>query len=1217
MADNPFLPPPPPPVAPRPRKQHPSHAMHVSELPVFPSSIPPPLAIAPSALPAHLQPRRPLAPTSPNVASTHLLAGAPSSATKPAPSSSSSSRPKKSASVSKARATIKPEDDPGYDSPSSAAAGGAFPDGAPQLDANGAPLFLAPDYTLNPAGPASSASTDFKCPQCDKVYRGKHARSIWRRHLQDKHGIPLSQQPRRTRWDNDANRPKSEEEKRARTLDSKRRWARKNRATKNGSGSAGQEPSVAGSVGTPASDDEFQQQQSYAGYGAAAGGEGDESADADSSFDATSVAGWSTEGAAAMNGLAGRSGSAGPAAAQQAGNPFYPYAPPAPPQTVVRKASHLDVAAAAAGGYAAGGGAGRHPSMRSAGSMPPGGYADDPRYAQAQDGHHLSHYSNSHSHYAGGGHSPSGTPGNASPFHPSSANPYSHPFSLPTLPPLGAGSGGAVEQPHYAPGGQPQPSLYDHHHPQHHPSARYDSHPPPSTLPHPHPHRPHDSLHPNPLNPLLAAPQTLRRPASNPNPALHPHPHPHHGAYDAPPPGGVILAGQPAPVARDYYGRLGAARGASPARVGGAAAGGLESPVKLGGGRAKPTSLTGAAVSLANGGSGANGSASASAGAAGANGKEHPREDAAGILLALKAGPSSPMGLSPAHSHSHLHAAVQSPVSNLRDRDTGDEDDDGEDERATEGDDEDEEHAEAEVRALMGVGAGAAGGALSRYQQQAHQHPQPSHSHSQQQQMRGGLIGAGGVPLVSPQKRRRSASPASFHHHHPHHSQRPPPPQHSAPMMASSSSSGGEGGSSTAAAHALLATAKKAHSTSSSSHPAGWSHASLTATPTPGGLMQSMMESSPAVRFGAGGGANGGGNGGAGESDGDGLGEDDDEGEAGHLRGVADEPFTSSSGGRHRRRRSESPSSGRRRGGAAASSSGASSSSQPQRGLHHHHPVGLTSELGDLDFHQSSSSSGGGPGGRMHPHHHHDPLRDVDAGAMPPPPPSAQAASAAAHLKTPAPAPRNGSAPAAVHDPSLLSSAARPSPHHHDPFLAHPTPSTGAGASGIPPASAAAIRTSSPPFGTYTGFLFSSPAHPQFSKTLGLASLPGPGVLSYTLGSSGVGGDTPAAATGKVARERQISAGSAVSLDGVLARSGVLETPVRGGGGGGGGGMALETDDEFEQHSRRDSVEEDEEDGDLGDDGRYEEDEDDEEEVESPERLSGSRRESTQEEEEE
>lgn len=42
----------------------------------------------------------------------------------------------------------------------------------------------------------------YPCPFCDKSYGGKHARSIWRRHLSNKHGIPLNLQPRRTRWDN-------------------------------------------------------------------------------------------------------------------------------------------------------------------------------------------------------------------------------------------------------------------------------------------------------------------------------------------------------------------------------------------------------------------------------------------------------------------------------------------------------------------------------------------------------------------------------------------------------------------------------------------------------------------------------------------------------------------------------------------------------------------------------------------------------------------------------------------------------------------------------------------------------------------------------------------------------------------------------------------------------------------------------------------------------
>lgn len=68
-----------------------------------------------------------------------------------------------------------------------------------------------------------------QCPHCPKSYSGKHARSIWRRHLQCKHEIPLSIQPRRTRWDGHANRPRNAEERRERMLESKRRWARKKR----------------------------------------------------------------------------------------------------------------------------------------------------------------------------------------------------------------------------------------------------------------------------------------------------------------------------------------------------------------------------------------------------------------------------------------------------------------------------------------------------------------------------------------------------------------------------------------------------------------------------------------------------------------------------------------------------------------------------------------------------------------------------------------------------------------------------------------------------------------------------------------------------------------------------------------------------------------------------------------------------------------------------
>ncbi|GAA6039688.1 hypothetical protein JCM8097_001351 [Rhodosporidiobolus ruineniae] len=1076
--------------------------MHVNELPIFPSSIPAPLAIAPAALPAHLQPRKPFAPSSPNLLSSARTA-TPSSASKPTATRSSkkATRPSKSASTSAAPSGA--EDDDG--------------DLKPNVDV---PLFLAPDYTLNPAGPASSTDTDFKCPQCDKVYRGKHARSIWRRHLQDKHGIPLSAQPRRTRWDNDANRPKSEEEKRARNLDSKRRWARKNRAEKTAkapavaaSTSSGPAPpgggaaSSAGSVGTPASDNEA----------------GDESADADSSFDATSVAGWGTEGAAAMNGLAGvsRAGSAplgGPAMVQReqpGSNPFYPYAAAAGPSHAgpsgIRKPgslAHLDPYGPGAGG---------RPPLRTASSLPPGHYVDDPRYAYQggeYDGppppqhqpHPASHYSSTtyrpHSPGHPGSYRPH-SPGHAG-VYPPSANPYSHPFLAPT-----------VEQPHHYP--PPHPSLYDD------PSR----------------------------SSLLAPPSSVRRPASNPNPSLYDQPGPPLPAHQAHP----VLAGQIAPVAQSYY-----ARRQSPARV----VTTLESPVKLGGaaGGAVGSSRTGNSGGLKPPfpGGPANGAGASSTAAAAApakkKGTEHPREDAAGILLALKAGPSSPMS---AHA-----LAVQSPVSNLRDRDTGEED--SRDSR--EGEEEEESDAEdaAEVRAQL------MGGAIQQPHFPASSH---HHHHALQHRPSPAHLPPGGVPVVSPQKRRRSESPP-------------------APALASSSSNG-EG--STAAAHALLATAKKAHGLVQG----GWNHASLVATPTPGGLMQSMMESSPAVGRGGGGGypssalggvgKMGGGGGGA-ESEGDllldGDGDDEDE-EEGDLRRAGDEPFTSSSsGGRHRngrggRGRSESPSRQRRRAGAAGlgSSSSASSRSSARIGLHHHHPVGLTSELGEFDLHHSSSSEPR--------HHHHDPLRES---AMLPPGGSASSSAGSyphhhQHLSTPASS--AAMLPSSSRDapqPSQRDSAA----HHHrvehdnDPFLVP------AGLGSATPGSAlpAGLRTSSPPYSLHhpatatsslisdlnanpASFLFSSPAHPQFSKTLGLTAAPGPGVLSFP------GSETPGAASsaagvfgGRGPRQREFSAGS---IDGLLSGpGGEFRTPMvariaggHGGGGGGGGGGADSTAEESEE----------------------------------------------------
>ncbi|KAM0745874.1 hypothetical protein T439DRAFT_330236 [Meredithblackwellia eburnea MCA 4105] len=89
------------------------------------------------------------------------------------------------------------------------------------------------DDFLNPAGPPANAEV-FVCPHdgCGKSYKGSNARSIWRRHLQDKHGVKLSDQPRRSRWDKDGSRPppKDDDERRQRVLESKRKWARKSRA---------------------------------------------------------------------------------------------------------------------------------------------------------------------------------------------------------------------------------------------------------------------------------------------------------------------------------------------------------------------------------------------------------------------------------------------------------------------------------------------------------------------------------------------------------------------------------------------------------------------------------------------------------------------------------------------------------------------------------------------------------------------------------------------------------------------------------------------------------------------------------------------------------------------------------------------------------------------------------------------------------------------------
>ncbi|CAI2161481.1 17263_t:CDS:2 [Funneliformis geosporum] len=72
---------------------------------------------------------------------------------------------------------------------------------------------------------------EFTCTYCNKVYRGKNARSILRRHLKTKHNI---NPPRGTRWDNDPNRPKTDEERRLREIINSqfKVWAQKSRTKK-------------------------------------------------------------------------------------------------------------------------------------------------------------------------------------------------------------------------------------------------------------------------------------------------------------------------------------------------------------------------------------------------------------------------------------------------------------------------------------------------------------------------------------------------------------------------------------------------------------------------------------------------------------------------------------------------------------------------------------------------------------------------------------------------------------------------------------------------------------------------------------------------------------------------------------------------------------------------------------------------------------------------
>lgn len=81
-----------------------------------------------------------------------------------------------------------------------------------------------------PGGPANVQVS--RCDQagCTKAYAGPNAVSNLKRHKANVHHIPLSAQPRHTRWDHNPNRPKDEQERRERMLEAKRKYARKARA---------------------------------------------------------------------------------------------------------------------------------------------------------------------------------------------------------------------------------------------------------------------------------------------------------------------------------------------------------------------------------------------------------------------------------------------------------------------------------------------------------------------------------------------------------------------------------------------------------------------------------------------------------------------------------------------------------------------------------------------------------------------------------------------------------------------------------------------------------------------------------------------------------------------------------------------------------------------------------------------------------------------------
>ncbi|KIR54387.1 hypothetical protein I315_02869 [Cryptococcus gattii Ru294] len=98
------------------------------------------------------------------------------------------------------------------------------------LEVNDLLILHPPEKDRSGFGGHNSQWEMYTCRVCSKTYDGKNARSVARRHLQDKHGVPLSVQARRSRWDCvDPNRPRNKSDAKERNLKSKRDWASKNR----------------------------------------------------------------------------------------------------------------------------------------------------------------------------------------------------------------------------------------------------------------------------------------------------------------------------------------------------------------------------------------------------------------------------------------------------------------------------------------------------------------------------------------------------------------------------------------------------------------------------------------------------------------------------------------------------------------------------------------------------------------------------------------------------------------------------------------------------------------------------------------------------------------------------------------------------------------------------------------------------------------------------